>query len=902
MLIRPYIVGSGFDATEAYGFALAVKILARDREYILDVVGRSWDVPRPKVLEHDGIRLLLAENEAGRVAVFGSKRFLPTWSLLLKNSTSKRHYGDVNEECFRRLSPFLGPLHEMIGARSGLELRIAGHGFGAGLATLAALEFQQEMSDAKVIALGAPRVVSLNAGAGSDPGAEVIRIVNDDDLVARLAAHLDPFGETTWFDEWGAAQPGSSLPEELAEPVEVVGIEALRQALLWIENSETAPADPGAAKRIQATLQGLFPNLRAHAIDSYLRVLRRLGGQRVDWLREQPSTLPVTSAAAARFEALVAQQRADVATVETEAVSAAAEPLISVLLELDPPNWAPPEGVRLQSRIGPYATARLTADQLDRVRRDPAVRFAAIGREEGSPELIQSLPFIHADDAGLALPGPAGGVPVAITERGDCALFALIDTGIDILHSAFLDATGNSRIIGIWHQAGEGGPSPHMVHPGFSQDYGTLYTGAMIAGLIAGPGPLPGILRDLDGHGTHVASIGAGRAFGAAGRGVAPEVKILVVIPDVQVAVGDPKALGYSNSHVDALSFITEAAKGGNPLLDDPLPVAVNMSFGCNAGAHDGKSTLEAAIDAVTGIGRTPGVVLVKSAGNERNQGSHARVFPTMEWQPIDWDADATIRDRDYLEAWFSCRDELEFQLSCPVGVKDPSGAPIPALSVKPAQPTALAQMGGNAVSLRLTRFHPDNGDHMLAVDIARDQAPIHPGVWQLEVRAIQLASVQKALDLWLERRRISPLRFRVADPGYTLSVPGTAETVTTVSACDLSCCMSAFSSCGPTRTGGAKPDVCAPGDGISAARSNAGPSTFHTMSGTSMAAPHVAGLFALALSYRRKQAGAKQFNANQLRQMLNRSTQSFPKMHDFQSGYGPVDAAAFFREIAGHP
>lgn len=141
------------------------------------------------------------------------------------------------------------------------------------------------------------------------------------------------------------------------------------------------------------------------------------------------------------------------------------------------------------------------------------------------------------------------------------------------------------------------------------------------------------------------------------------------------------------------------------------------------------------------------------------------------------------------------------------------------------------------------------------------------------------LASVDKVLDLWCERRRDPHLKFVKPEPNYTLSVPGTAETVVTVAACDLHARMSDFSSCGPTRYGGAKPDVCAPGCDIIAAGSNQGAAAAKPCSGTSMAAPHVTGLFALALSYRHKQMGKEQFNANQLRQMLNRSTRNFPQM-----------------------
>ena len=91
------------------------------------------------------------------------------------------------------------------------------------------------------------------------------------------------------------------------------------------------------------------------------------------------------------------------------------------------------------------------------------------------------------------------------------------------------------------------------------------------------------------------------------------------------------------------------------------------------------------------------------------------------------------------------------------------------------------------------------------------------------------------------------------AGAAETIGAPGSAEEAFTVgSVDDPSGYLSYFSSQGPlTRSGAMKPNVTGPGNDVTAARSadSSGEGPYTTMSGTSMATPHVAGAAAILLS-----------------------------------------------------
>ncbi|KUN18845.1 hypothetical protein AQJ23_39570 [Streptomyces antibioticus] len=127
----------------------------------------------------------------------------------------------------------------------------------------------------------------------------------------------------------------------------------------------------------------------------------------------------------------------------------------------------------------------------------------------------------------------------------------------------------------------------------------------------------------------------------------------------------------------------------------------------------------------------------------------------------------------------------------------------------------------------------------------------------------------------------------------YSVSSPGTADAALTVGAVDASDQLAGFSSTGPRlNDDGLKPDITAPGVDVLAARSQysqGGEGYYRTDSGTSMAAPHVAGA-AVLLAQKHPQ-----WSGQEIKDALMSTSAPTPAYSPYQAGAGRVDVAAAY-------
>ncbi len=508
--------------------------------------------------------------------------------------------------------------------------------------------------------------------------------------------------------------------------------------------------------------------------------------------------------------------------------------------------------IEVNQNSGSVRTAFLPLDSLDVLSEEDVIQRIKPSRKlhlrmDTAPETVKLPEFKNQ---------------TGLTGKG--VIIGIIDSGIDPKHPAFA-----GRILHIWDQTL---PGPGVTEGG----YGAEFTGAQLT-----------ISQDTSGHGTHVAGIAAGAD--ATYGGVAPEAELVVVKSDLQ------------DAHVaDAVRYIFRIAR------ELGCPAVVNLSLGGHADAHDGSDSLSKVIDAETG----PGRIVCCAAGNEGNYNIHGQaVIPSGRTRGMRFNVPLNQVGIVWLNGWYSKDSELEVSLRSPNGFVTPFQKII-------AEGNAAQDHQLPDARVQLVTPGPDkaNGDHNFFVQIrGNGPSPVMGGIWQLRVR--NTSSTDIRLDVWtLDDTSSVFFTGKSVKDAVKIGSPGAASSAITVAAYTTKATyididaqvremglelhtISEFSSEGPLRNDGQKPDVAAPGAMIISAlsadanfdRSSMINSKFVVQAGTSMATPFVSGLVALLLQRNSKLDPAA------VKDLLRKNSAIPEKAagtFDDKWGYGVINAA----------
>ena len=453
------------------------------------------------------------------------------------------------------------------------------------------------------------------------------------------------------------------------------------------------------------------------------------------------------------------------------------------------------------------------------------------------PALDHSVGIIRATPADLPTPHAA-----AHGLDGAGVLVGVVDFGCDFGHPAFLDAAGRTRLSFLWDQNG-------LVHEQADID-AALRAADPYAALDYWPDRncyAPAVSRGDNGlvHGTHVLGVAAGRGTGECPAGVAPGALLAFVHlkPGALVTAGDP---------ADVFDGVCAIFDRADTLR---MPAVVNLSLGANLGSHDGNTLYDRALDAV--LSRN-GRAITVAAGNERQSmlnvdgeviaGTPVRL--SWKFQPGD-QTDNTMR--------IFCEGGAGRAVTCSV---EQNGVALSAPIQGGANAAWLSQ-AGNVRGMVYSGLSPTPGPAALQhIEIRFKPSGIAE---QVDVVLSTGADQAISFDAWIDRDD----RQEASQSHFELAAPQTRSTIVGTACGNRTVCVGAFDQRAPaylaadfsaeglTRDDRKKPDLCAPGVGIVAAKAYGGRITAQSpwqvefkipMNGTSVAAPHVAGVLALML------------------------------------------------------
>ncbi|MDM0472026.1 S8 family peptidase [Clostridium perfringens] len=394
---------------------------------------------------------------------------------------------------------------------------------------------------------------------------------------------------------------------------------------------------------------------------------------------------------------------------------------------------------------------------------------------------------------------------------GEGILVGFLDTGIDYTHNAFKDDEGNTRIEYI-----------------YDLENGVVYDRNKINEALKSEDPFSVVPEtDLSGHGTHVAGIAcAGGNINFDNYGVAYKSSIAMV----KITGENSLRAALSTQLMRGLKFLMDKSNEINK------PLVVNISLSTNDGSHNGSSLLEKYIQIFTQLQKA---VIVVAAGNEGNSAHH--VGGKMKKEE---DLDLNIGDGEkgiILDFYKPVLVDVSVEVISPTGI---STGPI-----ELSESYKERFVGREKIVVYSSGPKPFDIQGQTTISILPLGDTITSGGWRIIVR--KLNNYEGYFDIWLPIAEGLNERTRFLQPDVynTLGIPATVEGVISVGSYNfLNNNLSAFSGRGVVRPEWLiKPDLVAPGENILSTVEEQG---FDTKSGTSMAAPQVAGICALLFEW----------------------------------------------------
>ncbi|MDO5156049.1 MAG: S8 family peptidase [Eubacteriales bacterium] len=461
---------------------------------------------------------------------------------------------------------------------------------------------------------------------------------------------------------------------------------------------------------------------------------------------------------------------------------------------------------------------------------------------------------------------------------GAGTIVGIIDTGIMYDNALFLDANGKSRIGVIWDQSIPAKGSREEQTWSLLPVYGSVYFKEEIDRALQTENPYDVVpTRDENGHGTFMAGIATGGVdLDNDFTGIATGAEIAVV----KLKEAKPYLREYFQINQDVPAYAeSDVIYAVNYLVryarQQRKPLSLLIGVGSSNGGHNGFTYLEIYLSRLL---ENVGFMVSAPAGNEGAE----RLHYYGEWSG----------DEENIEVEFNVDEgqsglTMEFWGNAPttfsVGLVSPRGDRIEQIAPRFGKEEEITlSLSRTFVYVAYQLAEAYSGNELIFIRLVNPT----PGLWRLIVYARE--ENQKSFNIWMPLRQfLRPNTFFLqGSPNNTITVPGNAELVMTMTAYNhLNGSIYAQASRGYNTRNQIKPNLTAPGVDIT------GPglrNNYVRRTGTSVAAAHSAGMIAMFLQWDLENYRLGMFFAGQV--------QSF-----FQKGAGRSDQTVYPNPIWGY-
>ncbi len=469
----------------------------------------------------------------------------------------------------------------------------------------------------------------------------------------------------------------------------------------------------------------------------------------------------------------------------------------------------------------------------------------------------------------------------ALGLTGRNILIGFLDTGIAYTHPAFQDPLGQTRIEAIWDQTIQTGTPPEGIY------YGSEYSRAQIQEAIDSPDPYQIVpSRDTDGHGTSLAGVAAGSIDEKNDfQGVAPNACLLVV----KLKQAKPYLLEYyqfngpspmfqENDIMMGIRYLMETSEKLN------MPLVICLCLGTNQGSHTGDGALASTLDSMKAY---QGLSIVIAGGNEAGRAHHysGRVTGPDTYHEVEIQVPAGSPGFS-MEFWGNPPELYT------VGVVSPLGEVVDRIPARFYQNQEIPFILENtSLFISYGLVEVESGGQVIYF---RFRQPTE-GIWRIRVYCSNYST--GLFHMWLPANgMVDPdITFLKPDPFTTIVSPGNVIPVITTAAYQApSDTLYNYSSRGFTPLNGIKPDITAPGVGLTVPRPAGG---YGTATGSSIAAAFTAGCAAMVTQWGVSLTPVRYFSSNEMKSYFIRGAVRNPALTypNREWGYGILNVYQVF-------